>query len=62
MNPKSMLLPRPAWLLNFDAEEYAQENYDETAEILEGKGEGEGVSGKERRMRRARERNRPVIT
>jgi hypothetical protein len=33
-NPESMKLKRGSWLLNFDAEEYAEERYDATAALL----------------------------
>lgn len=33
-NPESMRLRREAWLLNFDAEKYAEDNYDATVEML----------------------------
>jgi 2-polyprenyl-6-methoxyphenol hydroxylase-like FAD-dependent oxidoreductase len=33
-NPESMKLKRGSWLLNFDAEEYAEENYSRTVALL----------------------------
>lgn len=33
-NPESMKLKRDSWLLNFDAEEYAEENYSRTVALL----------------------------
>lgn len=33
-NPDSMKLKRDDWLLNFDAEEYAEKNYAATVELL----------------------------
>ena len=33
-NPESMKLKRGSWLLNFDAEEYAEENYARTVALL----------------------------
>lgn len=33
-NPESMKLKRDDWLLNFDAEEYAEKNYATTVELL----------------------------
>ncbi|KAI1644007.1 putative monooxygenase [Daldinia loculata] len=33
-NPESMRLRREAWILGFDAEEYAEDNYERTVEVL----------------------------
>lgn len=43
-DPQSLRLRREAWLLNFDAEMYAEENYERTAEVLRGNTDG-GVFG-----------------
>jgi len=34
MDPESIKLERPAWLLNFDTEKYAEENYAATAALI----------------------------
>jgi len=33
-DPETMKLKRPAWLLNFDAEKYAEENYAATVALI----------------------------
>ena len=33
-NPDAMKLKREGWLLNFDAQQYAEDNYDRTTEVL----------------------------
>ena len=38
-NPKSMELQREEWILNFDAEEHAENNYAQTAALLKTHGE-----------------------
>ncbi len=43
-NPQSLRLRREAWLLDFDAETYAEEHYEETARVLRANPDG-GVFG-----------------
>ncbi|KAI0479707.1 putative monooxygenase [Xylaria cf. heliscus] len=43
-DPQSLRLRREAWLLNFDAETYAETHYEETARVLRGNPDG-GIFG-----------------